>query len=75
MRRTPLGYRLRSDRHKREGECAIPGEICRGAEGNPILRGWVAYYKLTETKQALEEMDGWIRRKLRCMLWRQWKRP
>lgn len=45
------------------------------AELNPILRGWAAYYKLTETKQALEEMDGWIRRKLRCMLWRQWKRP
>jgi RNA-directed DNA polymerase len=44
-------------------------------ELNPILRGWAAYYKLTETKQALEEMDGWIRRKLRCILWRQWKRP
>jgi hypothetical protein len=23
----------------------------------------------------LEELDGWIRHKLRCMLWRQWKRP
>ncbi|SER68675.1 Group II intron, maturase-specific domain [Nitrosomonas sp. Nm51] len=23
----------------------------------------------------LEELDGWIRRKLRCILWRQWKRP
>ena len=20
-------------------------------------------------------MDGWVRRKLRCILWRQWKRP
>ncbi len=44
-------------------------------ELNPILRGWMAYFKLTETKQVLEEMDGWIRRKLRCILWRQWKRP
>jgi RNA-directed DNA polymerase len=44
------------------------------AELNPILRGWMAYFKLTETKQALEELDGWLRRKLRCMLWRQWKR-
>jgi RNA-directed DNA polymerase len=42
---------------------------------NPILRGWAAYFKLTETKRALEEMDGWLRRKLRCILWRQWKRP
>jgi len=44
-------------------------------ELNPILRGWMAYFKLTETKRVLEELDGWIRRKLRCILWRQWKRP
>ena len=42
---------------------------------NPVLRGWAAYFKLTETKRALEKMDGWLRRKLRCILWRQWKRP
>jgi RNA-directed DNA polymerase len=44
-------------------------------ELNPMLRGWAAYFKLTETKRALEELDGWLRRKLRCILWRQWKRP
>lgn len=44
-------------------------------ELNPVLRGWAAYFKLTETKRALEELDGWLRRKLRCILWRQWKRP
>ena len=44
-------------------------------ELNPILRGWMAYFKLTETKKVLEELDGWIRHKLRCILWRQWKRP
>jgi len=42
---------------------------------NPVLRGWAAYFKLTETKRALEDMDGWLRRQLRCILWRQWKRP
>jgi len=42
---------------------------------NPVLRGWAAYFKLAETKRALEECDGWIRHKLRCILWRQWKRP
>jgi RNA-directed DNA polymerase len=41
---------------------------------NPVLRGWAAYFKLAETKRALEERDGWIRHKLRCILWRQWKR-
>jgi RNA-directed DNA polymerase len=60
-------------------------EVLRGARGrslgraieelNPILRGWAAYFKLTETKAGLEDLDGWIRHKLRCILWRQWKRP
>ena len=38
------------------------------------MRGWAAYFKLAETKRALEEWDGWIGHKLRCVLWRQWKR-
>lgn len=60
-------------------------EVLKGARGrsltytiaelNPVLRGWAAYFKLTETKSALEGLDGWVRHKLRCILWRQWKRP
>ena len=60
-------------------------EVLKGAGGrsvggtidelNPVLRGWAAYFKLTETKTPLETLDGWLRRKLRCILWRQWKRP
>jgi group II intron reverse transcriptase/maturase len=41
---------------------------------NPVLRGWVVYFRLTEVKGVLEELDGWIRHKLRTLLWRQWKR-
>ena len=44
-------------------------------ELTPILRGWVNYFRLAEVKGIFEELDGWIRRKLRCILWRQWKRP
>ena len=40
----------------------------------PVLRGWISYFRLTRVKGVLEELDGWIRRKLRCLLWRQWKR-
>jgi len=52
--------------------------LLRGARGrsldatiqtlNPVLRGWAAYFKLAETKRALEERDRWIRHKLRCVL-------
>jgi RNA-directed DNA polymerase len=42
---------------------------------NSLLRGWIQYYRLAEVKGVFEEVDGWLRRKLRCLLWRQWKRP
>jgi RNA-directed DNA polymerase len=41
----------------------------------PILRGWLHYFRLAETKGVFEELDSWMRRRLRCLLWRQWKRP
>jgi RNA-directed DNA polymerase len=44
------------------------------AQLNPVLRGWVAYFRLTEVKGVLEELDGWVRHKLRTLLWRHWKR-
>jgi len=44
------------------------------AEIGPLLRGWIAYYRLAETKGSLEVLDQWVRRKLRVILWRQWKR-
>jgi RNA-directed DNA polymerase len=40
----------------------------------PILRGWVNYFALSEVKNVFEELDSWIRRKLRVLLWRRWKR-
>jgi len=44
-------------------------------ELTPFLRGWVNYFRLSQVKVSFEELDQWIRRKLRCILWRQWKRP
>lgn len=41
---------------------------------NPVLRGWMHYFRLAETKLFAEELDSWIRRRLRCIVWRQWKR-
>jgi len=44
-------------------------------ELTPLLKGWMNYFRLAQTEGMFEELDGWIRRKLRCILWRQWKRP
>jgi RNA-directed DNA polymerase len=40
-----------------------------------FLRGWVNYFRLSRVKNVFEELDQWIRRKLRSILWRQWKTP
>lgn len=60
-------------------------DLLRGARGhkmadviervNPMLRGWASYFKLSQSRKPLEELDGWVRRKLRCVIWRQWKQP
>ena len=44
-------------------------------ELTPLLRGWMNYFRLAEVKGIFEELDSWIRRKLRNLIWRNWKRP
>jgi group II intron reverse transcriptase/maturase len=44
------------------------------AEINCYLVGWVGYYRLANTPSVFAELDGWIRRRLRQLLWKRWKR-
>jgi len=44
-------------------------------ELTPVLRGWASYFSLVDVKRPLEALDQWMRRRLRCVIWRQWKRP
>ena len=44
-------------------------------ELNLATRGWVVYFRLSEVQASFEDLDKWLRRKLRCVVWRQWKRP
>ncbi|WP_198592010.1 group II intron reverse transcriptase/maturase [Kyrpidia spormannii] len=41
---------------------------------NTYLGGWIGYFALAETPSTFEEIEGWIRRRLRMCLWKQWKR-
>jgi len=40
----------------------------------PKLRGWINYFRYADAKGIFNELDGWLRRHLRKILWRQWKR-
>ena len=39
-----------------------------------FLTGWRGYFGFWETPSVLRKLDAWIRRRLRMVLWRQWKR-
>jgi RNA-directed DNA polymerase len=43
-------------------------------EINQYSTGWIGYYWLANTPSVYEELDGWIRRRLRQMIWKRWKR-
>ena len=41
---------------------------------NEIIIGWVNYFKLADMKRKLEDLDQWIRRRLRACVWKTWKK-
>jgi hypothetical protein len=47
---------------------------CMVRELAVYLNGWRSYFSFCQTPSVLAELDGWMRRRLRCMLWKQWKR-
>jgi RNA-directed DNA polymerase len=59
-------------------------ELTRATKGRSVqqiigtlrvyLRGWGGYYGYCQTTEVLEDLDQWIRRRIRCYYWRQWKR-
>lgn len=43
-------------------------------EVNQYSRGWIAYFRLATTPSVYQGLDEWIRRRLRQLLWKRWKR-
>lgn len=39
-----------------------------------FIRGWINYFKLADMKSILLRVDKWYRRRLRMVIWKQWKR-
>lgn len=44
-------------------------------ELNGRIRGWGYYFRICAVKTLYEDLDQWIRHRLRNIIWRQWKRP
>jgi RNA-directed DNA polymerase len=41
---------------------------------NEYTMGWTGYFRLADTPSVLEELDGWLRRRMRQLVWKRWKR-
>jgi RNA-directed DNA polymerase len=76
------GHKLKvSDKALEKLKDTVRG-LCRRTRGHSIgrviadlresLLGWRAYFGIAEVKSLLQDTDKWIRRKLRCYLWKQW---
>lgn len=39
-----------------------------------FIRGWVGYYRLADMKSLLKQIDSWLSRRVRMLIWKRWKR-
>ena len=39
------------------------------------MRGWLNYYGIASMKNNIENLNGWLYRRIRTCIWKQWKRP
>lgn len=42
---------------------------------NRYVRGWMGYFRLSETPKKFSELDKWFRRRMRQIRWKEWKLP
>ena len=40
-----------------------------------VQRGWLEYYRIASIQQKLNNLDGWLRNRLRYCIWHHWKKP
>lgn len=44
-------------------------------ELNLLQTGWINYFRLASMKEKLNDLDSWVRNRLRCCIWKDWKKP
>jgi len=50
---------------------SLPAVVARLSR---YLRGWLGYFGFCQTPSVLEDLEKWIRRRLRSLVWKQWQR-
>ena len=39
------------------------------------MQGWLNYYAIADMQNTIDDWNGWLRRRIRMYIWKQWKRP
>jgi group II intron reverse transcriptase/maturase len=39
------------------------------------VQGWLGYYSIADMKNTIDNWNGWLRRRIRMYIWKQWKKP
>jgi group II intron reverse transcriptase/maturase len=39
------------------------------------MQGWLGYYSIADMKTTIDDWNGWLRRRIRMYIWKQWKKP
>ena len=39
------------------------------------MQGWLGYYSIADMKNTIDDWNGWLRRRIRMYIWKQWKKP
>ena len=47
----------------------------RIAKLNPVIRGWINYFRIADMKENIKNITSHLNRRIRCIIWKQWKTP
>jgi RNA-directed DNA polymerase len=76
IRVAPKSLRKIKEKMKTQTQRKAPGKVedeIKKIEATIV--GWVNYFRIAKAKSKMEELDSWVRMRLRMGIWKQWKRP
>ena len=67
--------RLKKRLHDETRRSVSSSALYRISRLNPIIRGWINYFRICDMKQWMNKLDSYVRLRFRMIIWKQWKKP
>lgn len=76
IRIAPKSLRKIKKKMKEQTQRKAPGKVeDKIKKMEATIVGWVNYFRIAKAQKRMEELDSWVRMRLRMGLWKQWKKP